>query len=139
MPAPKRAILANIHESKLDPTTSYSQLDKKGKFCVSSQEAIKTTEGVFASKQKIISETSQEQTQLAVELKVLIDDIQEVYVEEPVVIESSLEKEVIKTSILNVEELKVSETILVEEAPNKISSTSIDDVDLPKKKFKKKN
>ena len=31
MPAPRRAILANIHEQKLDPKKSYSKLDKSGK------------------------------------------------------------------------------------------------------------
>jgi len=32
MPAPRRAILADIHEQKLDPNVEYKQMNKRGKF-----------------------------------------------------------------------------------------------------------
>jgi len=32
MPAPRRAILADIHEQKLDPNVEYKQMNKQGKF-----------------------------------------------------------------------------------------------------------
>ena len=47
MPAPRRAILANIHESKLDPKVAHVTLDKSGKLVgsVIVQEAkVKSTE-----------------------------------------------------------------------------------------------
>lgn len=124
MPAPTRAILANIHEGKLDSTACYSKLNKTGKFGIPNQKVFHIP--------NVIYETNIEQIQpiVDVEHEVLIEDVQMLDVKEHLTIESSLEKEVIKTLIE--EELKV---------PEENSAFSISNVDLnaSKKKFKKKN
>jgi hypothetical protein len=135
MPAPRRAILANIHERKLDPTTSHTQLDKTGKL-VSSKEVVEheLPKIVFASKQKVVSEIRQEQ------VKQHVEPVQESKVEQPVV-EEPLVQEVINevAEELKVEEVLASETVSTEETVVEVSSSAKTTLGFSKKKSKKKN
>jgi hypothetical protein len=135
MPAPRRAILANIHERKLDPTTSHTQLDKTGKL-VSSKEVVEheLPKVVFASKQKVVSEIRQEQ------VKQHVEPVQESKVEQPVV-EEPLVQEVINevAEELKVEEVLASETVSTEETVVEVSSVAETTLGFSKKKSKKKN
>jgi len=135
MPAPRRAILANIHERKLDPTTSHTQLDKTGKL-VSSKEVVEheLPKIVFASKQKVVSEIRQEQ------VKQHVEPVQESKVEQPVV-EEPLVQEVINevAEELKVEEVLASETVSTEETVVEVSSVAETTLGFSKKKSKKKN
>jgi hypothetical protein len=138
MPAPRRAILANIHERKLDPTSSHTQLDKTGKFLFSKEvvehEPPKT---LFASKQKVVSEIRQEQVKQHVEH---VEPVQESKVEQPVV-EEPLVQEVINevAEELKVEEVLASETVSTEETVDEVSSSAETTLGFSKKKSKKKN
>jgi len=135
MPAPRRAILANIHERKLDPTTSHTQLDKTGKL-VSSKEVVEheLPKVVFASKQKVVSEIRQEQ------VKQHVEPVQESKVEQPEV-EEPLVQEVINevAEELKVEEVLASETVSTEETVVEVSSVAETTLGFSKKKSKKKN
>jgi hypothetical protein len=135
MPAPRRAILANIHERKLDPTTSHTQLDKTGKL-VSSKEVVEheLPKIVFASKQKVVSEIRQEQ------VKQHVEPVQESKVEQPAV-EEPLVQEVINevAEELKVEEVLASETVSTEETVVEVSSVAETTLGFSKKKSKKKN
>jgi hypothetical protein len=135
MPAPRRAILANIHERKLDPTTSHTQLDKTGKL-VSSKEVVEheLPKVVFASKQKVVSEIRQEQ------VKQHVEPVQESKVEQPAV-EEPLVQEVINevAEELKVEEVLASETVSTEETVVEVSSVAETTLGFSKKKSKKKN
>ena len=135
MPAPRRAILANIHERKLDPTSSHTQLDKTGKL-VSSKEVVEheLPKVVFASKQKVVSEIRQEQ------VKQHVEPVQESKVEQPAV-EEPLVQEVINevAEELKVEEVLASETVSTEETVVEVSSVAETTLGFSKKKSKKKN
>ena len=135
MPAPRRAILANIHEHKLDPTSSHTKLDKTGKL-VSSKEVVEheLPKAMFASKQKVVSEIRQEQ------VKQHVEPVQESKVEQPVM-EEPLVQEVINevAEELKVEELLSSETVSTEETVVEVSSSAETTLGFSKKKSKKKN
>jgi hypothetical protein len=138
MPAPRRAILANIHERKLDPTTSHTQLDKTGKL-VSSKEVVEHEPPnlLFASKQKVVSEIRQEQVKQHVEH---VEPVQESKVEQPAM-EEPLVQEVINevAEELKVEEVLASETVSTEETVVEVSSVAETTLGFSKKKSKKKN
>lgn len=138
MPAPRRAILANIHERKLDPASSHTQLDKTGKF-VFSKEVVEPEppKTLFASKQKIVSEIRQEQVKQHVEH---VEPVQESKVEQPAV-EEPLVQEVINevAEELKVEEVLASETVSTEETVVEVSSVAETTLGFSKKKSKKKN
>ena len=135
MPAPRRAILANIHEHKLDPTSSHTKLDKTGKL-VSSKEVVEheLPKAMFASKQKVVSEIRQEQ------VKQHVEPFQESKVEQPVM-EEPLVQEVINevAEELKVEEVLSSETVSTEETVVEVSSSAETTLGFSKKKSKKKN
>ena len=135
MPAPRRAILANIHEHKLDPTSSHTKLDKTGKL-VSSKEVVEheLPKAMFASKQKVVSEIRQEQ------VKQHVEPVQESKVEQPAV-EEPLVQEVINevAEELKVEEVLASETVSTEETVVEVSSVAETTLGFSKKKSKKKN
>lgn len=135
MPAPRRAILANIHEHKLDPTSSHTKLDKTGKL-VSSKEVVEheLPKAMFASKQKVVSEIRQEQ------VKQHVEPVQESKVEQPVM-EEPLVQEVINevAEELKVEEVLASETVSTEETVVEVSSVAETTLGFSKKKSKKKN
>lgn len=135
MPAPRRAILANIHEHKLDPTSSHTKLDKTGKL-VSSKEVVEheLPKAMFASKQKVVSEIRQEQ------VKQHVEPVQESKVEQPVM-EEPLVQEVINevAEELKVEEVLSSETVSTEETVVEVSSSAETTLGFSKKKSKKKN
>jgi len=133
MPAPRRAILANIHERKLDPTSSHTQLDKTGKL-VFSKEVAAQQKVLFASKQEVVSEIRQEQ------VKHHVEPVQKSKIEEPV-IEAPLAQEAIKevTEELKVEEVLASETVSTEETLVEVSSVAETTLGFSKKKSKKKN
>ena len=138
MPAPRRAILANIHEHKLDPTSSHTKLDKTGKL-VSSKEVVEheLPKAMFASKQKVVSEIRQEQVKQPVEP---VEPVQESKVEQPVM-EEPLVQEVINevAEELKVEEVLASETVSTEETVVEVSSVAETTLGFSKKKSKKKN
>ena len=136
MPAPTRAILANIHEHKLNPTSSHTQLDKTGKL-VSSKEVVELPKAIFASKQKVVSEIRQEQVKQPVEP---VEPVQESKVEQPVM-EEPLVQEVINevAKELKVEEVLASETVSTEETAVEDTSTTETTLGFSKKKSKKKN
>lgn len=133
MPAPRRAILANIHERKLDPTSSHTQLDKTGKLVLKKQ-AVESKNVLFASKQEIVLEIRQEQ------VKHHVDPVQEHKVEEPV-IEQPLVQEVINevAEESKVEEVLASETVSTEDTVVEVSSVAETTLGFSKKKSKKKN
>jgi hypothetical protein len=144
MPAPRRAILANIHERKLDPTSSHTQLDKTGKL-VSSKEVVEHEPPnlLFASKQKVVSEIRQEQVKQCVEPVEPVEHVetvQESKVEQPVM-EEPLVQEVINevAEELKVEEVLSSETVSAEETVVEVSSSAETTLGFSKKKSKKKN
>lgn len=129
MPAPRRAILANIHEHKLDPTSSHTKLDKTGKL-VSSKEVVEheLPKAMFASKQKVVSEIRQEQ------VKQHVEPVQESKVEQPV-----MEEPLVQEVINEVAEVLASETVSTEETVVEVSSVAETTLGFSKKKSKKKN
>jgi hypothetical protein len=75
MPAPRRAILADIHEQSLDPKVAYNKTDKSGKlikasieFAEKEQQKQEVETPVFASLKK------EEHKDLNVEKKLLIQE-----------------------------------------------------------------
>lgn len=135
MPAPTRAILANIHECKLDPTSSHTQFDKTGKLVslkeVDEPEQPKAT---FVSKQKVVSEIIHEQVKQHVEF-VQESKIEQYVMEEPLI------QEVINevAEELKVEEVLASETVSAEDISTTVSSVTETTLGFSKKKSKKKN
>jgi hypothetical protein len=135
MPAPTRSILANIHECKLDPTSSHTQLDKKGKLVSSKEvnepERPKTT---LTSKQNVVSEIIQEQ------VKQHVEPVQESKIEQHMV-EEPLVQEVINevAEELKVEEEPASKAGSTEDTIVEVSSVTETTPGFSKKKSKKKN
>jgi hypothetical protein len=123
MPAPRRAILANIHESKLDPKVAHVTLDKSGKLVgsVIVQEAkVKSTEKKHEPKEIHVNP-------VVVEKEAIL---------EPVV-EEKIEAEVVQQELTVSEE--ATETV---EAPIEIAKETPVEADVSlsssKKKSKKK-
>ncbi|NBP02924.1 MAG: hypothetical protein EBU90_22990 [Proteobacteria bacterium] len=56
MPAPRRAILADISEQKLDPNQVYTQTNKSGKFVVSSDEVVQYKKKETKSSSKVLEQ-----------------------------------------------------------------------------------
>jgi len=92
MPAPRRAILADIHEQKLDPNTEYKQMNKRGKFI---HEYVTTTaEKSSAIEDKKVNLKNSENKDIFVQQK---NDVKE----EAVLLETT-ETEKQKNEIINV-------------------------------------
>lgn len=121
MPAPRRAILANIHESKLDPRVAHATLDKSGKLVGS----------------VIVKETKVKSTEKKHEPKEI--HVNPVVVEKEAVLETTPEK--IKTEIEVVQqEQPISEEVEKESVEIEKETSAETDVSLSsaKKKSKKK-
>jgi hypothetical protein len=61
MPAPRRAILADISEQKLDPKVEYTHTNKQGKFV----HAVETTSQIVEEKQVVEEKNKEKQKVLA--------------------------------------------------------------------------
>lgn len=118
MPAPRRAILADISEQKLDPKVEYKNTNKLGKFV----QAVETTSQIIEEK-KVLEEKNKQKHQ------VLANDVDKQFF-------TQLEVE-------NKEEVSLSSTTLeakveIQETENLDLVEKVEENKFSKKKFKKK-
>jgi hypothetical protein len=137
MPAPRRAILANIHESKLDPKVAHVTLDKSGKLVHTA--TLQETKGKSIPTEKknvsVHKDVPAELPALKIEVPVAVE--KEVEVQKEPAVEDKVEEAVVQQEQAVYEE--ATETV---EAPIEIAKETPAEADVSlsssKKKSKKK-
>ena len=138
MPAPRRAILADISEQKLDPSQAYTQTNKTGKFVVSSNQVVQTKKKETKSSTKDLEQKLHEEKKSKNDDELVIKVDQTSNKEDEVFLVASNEEtnDFIKTES---EDQKISSKELVDDVVNsQFTTVATKSSESSKKKQKKK-
>ena len=138
MPAPRRAILADISEQKLDPKKTYTQINKTGKFVASSNQVVQNKKKETKSSTKDLEQKLHEEKKSKNDDELVIKVDQTSNKEDEVFLVASNEEtnDFIKTES---EDQKINSKELVDDVVNsQFTTVATKSSESSKKKQKKK-